>query len=75
MTGEKIVGEVFVFILGEILGDSSFFLARYSEENEVSTRERERRNYLFMPILSVLLSVTSIGTCVALQMLDRKSVV
>ena len=65
------MGEVFVFILGEILGDSSFFLARYSEENEVSTRERERRNYLFMPILSVLLSVTSIGTCVALQMLLR----
>lgn len=65
------MGEVFVFILGEILGDSSFFLARYSEENEVSTRERERRNYLFMPVLSILLSVTSIGMCVALQMVLR----
>jgi len=63
------MGEAIIFLAGEILGNSAFFLSRYPKADEVPVREREFRYYRLMPFASVVFSVAAIGLCVALQLL------
>ena len=51
------------YILGEVLGDSSFFLAYYSDKKIVPLIKQQRKNYVLMPALSVFFSMVAIGMC------------
>lgn len=61
------MGELIIFLAGEMLGDSAFFLSKYPEADEVPLKKKEFRYYWPMPLLSVVISIMALGSCGAVR--------
>lgn len=67
------VFELVLAIFGELLGDSSFFLAYYPDNKIVPNDERDRRNYILMPLFSLIISGMAIASCKGFQLFLREA--
>ena len=65
------MGGIIIFLAGEVLGDSAFFLSKYPKADIVPVREREYRYYGLMPFVSVIISIGAIGLCMGVQNILR----